>query len=73
MKIEIDFPPDFERRKAVPIPLGRLDLAGYTGRLFFDTDGRMRMAISRKAVEAGAIVLWDDDVTKPKIVRGTEP
>jgi hypothetical protein len=59
VKVAVEFPPDFERDKAVPIPLGRLDLAGYVGRLFFDTDGKMRLAISRHAVESGAIVLWD--------------
>ena len=52
----VDFPVDFDGR-VLPIPLGRIYLAGHCGRLVMDPDGQMRLVIARAAIDEGAIIV----------------
>lgn len=59
MKVEVDFPADFESDRVIPIHLGRLMIGPHVARLYLCPDGNVRMSISKSAIEQGFIVTYD--------------
>ena len=57
MKVEVDFPSSFELNCALPIPIGRIYLGPYTGRLVFYPDGKVRLYVPRAAIDEGYVVV----------------
>jgi hypothetical protein len=67
MKIEVEFPCDFDSKEVGVIQLGRMYLGSKAVRLFFDKDGRMKMLIPLSAVNEGSVILWEDGTPPPAI------
>lgn len=62
MKVEIEFPVDYVTNKPGVIHIGRLylGLAGtFVGRIVLCSDGAIRLAIDKTAVEKGYVELYD--------------
>ncbi len=61
-KVEIDFPGDFASGIPASIPLGRLLIGDSVCRLYFGTDGKVRMLCSP---EARPFIVFADPITEP--------
>lgn len=59
IKVPVEFPAAWEGKLPMPIELGRIDLAGYVGRLNLHPDGKLRLSISSNALRDGAIRFWN--------------
>ena len=57
MIAEIEFQEDFASKVALPIPLGRIHIGNYIGRLFFTVSGKTVLYVSKGAVADGSLVL----------------
>jgi hypothetical protein len=68
MKIEINFPADFEGGKACPLYLGRFLIGPYVARLSLHPDGNLRIAVPKPAVEEGFVQVYD--VPPPPVMFG---
>lgn len=58
--VEINFPADFASDKPSDIPIGRLILGKYIGRLYFCQDGTLRLSIDEGAIGT-SIILYKID------------
>ena len=55
MKVEIDFPVDFESRERCPIPIGRIYIGPFAVRIIFCHDGNTRIVIDQEAIRQGFV------------------
>lgn len=56
---DIKFPHAFEHDRDLPIPLGRIHIGDHIGRLSFCPDGKLRLFISKTALEDGSVVVYE--------------
>lgn len=63
MKVEMEFPADYLTNEPGVIHIGRLYLgrfeSSFVGRIFLWSDGSVRLAIDKTALEKGYIRLYD--------------
>ena len=75
MKVEVDFPAPFDREGQVvlPIHLGRLMLGSHIARLYFKPNGTMTLAVDKRAIEDGSIVLTETCSDDSIVMAGFKP
>lgn len=61
MKIEVEFPADFESNQVGPIHLGRFYLGNWIARHVMCPDGKARLVIPQEAIDAKLVVVTIPD------------
>ena len=69
MKVEIDFPSDFETSRPFPLHVGRLACGGFSMvRIAFTPKGYLVLYVPQSAVDRGGVVIYDDCVPQDGFV-----